>query len=158
MFADLSDHDLALKCVRAYNDFIIDEWCAAAPGRYIPMIIIPFGIPDWPWRRRYGAPAKGAKAIAFSENLHPLGFPSIHSGVWDNFFAAANETKMPLCTHIGSSSVVPYVARRAVRGSGGKHQPQSGALNHGLAVFGQAAEVPGPESCWQKAASAGSPS
>jgi hypothetical protein len=50
---------------------------------------------------------KGAKAIAFSENVHALGFPSIHSGEWDGFFAAANETKMPLCTHIGSSSVSP---------------------------------------------------
>ncbi|WP_231127484.1 amidohydrolase family protein, partial [Mycobacterium colombiense] len=107
MFAHLGDRDLGLTCVRAYNDFVIDEWCAAAPGRYIPMVIIPLWDTRLAVEETLRCAGKGAKAIAFSENLHPLGFPSIHSGAWDDFFAAVNETKMPLCTHIGSSSVSP---------------------------------------------------
>lgn len=107
MFAHLGDRDLGLQCVQAYNDFVIDEWCAAAPGRYIPMVIVPLWDTRLAVEETLRCAAKGAKAIAFSENLHPLGFPSIHSGAWDDFFAVVNETKMPLCTHIGSSSVSP---------------------------------------------------
>lgn len=107
MFAHVGDRDLGLNCVRAYNNFVIDEWCAAAPGRYIPMIIVPLWDTRLAVEETLRCADKGAKAIAFSENLHPLGFPSIHSGAWDDFFAVVNETKMPLCTHIGSSSVSP---------------------------------------------------
>ena len=39
------DKDLALLCVQAYNDWMIDEWCGAAPGRFIPLIIIPLWDP-----------------------------------------------------------------------------------------------------------------
>ena len=106
-FSQVQDKELALKCLTAYNDYIIDEWCAAAPGRYIPMVIVPLWEPRPAVAEVHRCADKGAKAIAFSENVYPLGFPSIHSGEWDGFFAAANETKMPLCTHIGSSSVSP---------------------------------------------------
>ena len=106
-FSQAQDRELALKCLTAYNDYIIDEWCAAAPGRYIPMIIVPLWDTALAVAEVHRCADKGAKAIAFSENVHALGFPSIHSGEWDGFFAAANETKMPLCTHIGSSSVSP---------------------------------------------------
>src|SRR5215203_1649906 len=41
VFQRAKDKDLALQCVRAWNDFSIDEWCAAAPGRYVPLAILP---------------------------------------------------------------------------------------------------------------------
>ncbi len=41
----------ACMCVQAYNDWMIDEWCGAAPGRFIPLMLIPL----WdPHRRRRG--------------------------------------------------------------------------------------------------------
>ena len=107
VFSQVQDRELGLKCLTAYNDYIIDEWCGAAPGRYIPMIIVPLWDTALAIAEVHRCADKGAKAIAFSENVHAIGFPSIHSGEWDAFFAAANETKMPLCTHIGSSSVSP---------------------------------------------------
>lgn len=36
------DKELAALCIRAWNDFYIDEWCATAPDRYIPLGILPF--------------------------------------------------------------------------------------------------------------------
>ena len=36
------DKDLATACVVAWNDFILDEWSAAAPERFIPMVMVPF--------------------------------------------------------------------------------------------------------------------
>jgi predicted TIM-barrel fold metal-dependent hydrolase len=110
LFAEAQDKELALKCLQDYNDFIIDEWCASAPGRFIPMTLIPLWDVDLACAEALRCAGKGAKAIAFSENLHPLGLPSIHSGAWDKFFAVADETGMPLCTHIGSSSMPPVTS------------------------------------------------
>ena len=36
MFWEAKDKELALLCVQAYNDWMIDEWCGAAPGRLHP--------------------------------------------------------------------------------------------------------------------------
>ena len=37
-FYERADHDLALLCVQAYNDWVIDEWCAGdGKGRLIPL-------------------------------------------------------------------------------------------------------------------------
>jgi predicted TIM-barrel fold metal-dependent hydrolase len=107
-FAEREDKELALLCVRAYNDWMIDEWCAGdGRGRLIPLTMVPL----WDAQlaadevRRCGA--KGSFAITFSENPYPLGLPSIHSGVWDPMFAACEETGTVLCMHIGSSSKMP---------------------------------------------------
>jgi hypothetical protein len=40
-FFRAKDKELALLCVKAWNDFYIDEWCATAPDRYIPLAILP---------------------------------------------------------------------------------------------------------------------
>ncbi len=41
-FLEREDKDLALLCVQAYNDWMIDEWCAGA-GKdiLIPLTIVP---------------------------------------------------------------------------------------------------------------------
>src|SRR5688500_4969583 len=40
-FVEAGDKDLSLIMLRAYNDWAIDEWCAAYPGRFIPLGIVP---------------------------------------------------------------------------------------------------------------------
>jgi predicted TIM-barrel fold metal-dependent hydrolase len=45
--------------------------------------------------------------VCFSEIPPHLGLPSIHSGAWDPFFAACQETDTVVCMHIGSSSRMP---------------------------------------------------
>ena len=40
-FLEGKDHDLGLACVRAYNDWMVEEWCGDSGGRLIPLIIIP---------------------------------------------------------------------------------------------------------------------
>jgi predicted TIM-barrel fold metal-dependent hydrolase len=116
-FVECEDRELAGACLRAYNDFVCQEWAAAAPGRYIPLVLVPL------WDARAAATevertaAMGAKAIAFSENPAKQGFPSIHDAerFWDPLFAAASETGLPLCMHIGSSSHMPRTAPDAHR-------------------------------------------
>jgi predicted TIM-barrel fold metal-dependent hydrolase len=109
-FLERDDKELALLCVRAYNDWMIDEWCAGdGRGRLIPLTIIPL------WDAQLAADEvrrcadKGSHAVAFSENPFHLGLPSVHDKdrFWDPFFGACEETETVLNMHIGSSSKMP---------------------------------------------------
>jgi hypothetical protein len=37
--AEAADKELALLCVQSWNDFILDEWCAADPSRFIRLAV-----------------------------------------------------------------------------------------------------------------------
>ena len=102
------DPELALLCEQAYNDWMIDEWCAGdGKGRLIPLTMIPLWDAELAAAEVRRSASRGSYAVAFSENPHPLGLPSIHSGHWDPFFAACQETGTVVCMHIGSSSRMP---------------------------------------------------
>lgn len=107
LFLQGEDKELAHACVQAFNDFVLDEWCAAAPDRFIPMIILPLWDPSRAVAEIERAAAAGAKAISFPENPTPLGLPSFHTDHWDPVFAAAEAHRLPLCMHFGTSGSVP---------------------------------------------------
>jgi predicted TIM-barrel fold metal-dependent hydrolase len=115
LFMEASDQEFGLVCLKAYNDWMIDEWCAAAPGRYIPLALIPLWDPKLAVAELERCAAKGATTFAFSENPEPLGLPTIHdpSGYWDPVMAAANDLEMVASMHVGSSSQVPKIASNA---------------------------------------------
>lgn len=96
------DMELAALCITAYNDFIIDEWCAYDRRRQIPMIMIPFWDVQASVKEIQRAAGKGAKAVSFLEAPHKLGLPSFHTDHWDPILAAAQEADLPLCAHFGS--------------------------------------------------------
>jgi predicted TIM-barrel fold metal-dependent hydrolase len=106
VFKEGDDKELGLVCVRTYNDWMIDEWCGSAPGRYIPLILIPLWDPQAAAKEVERCAAKGAHALAFSENANLLGLPSIHdkNRYWDPVWAAAQDAEMIICMHQGSSS------------------------------------------------------
>jgi predicted TIM-barrel fold metal-dependent hydrolase len=107
-FAERDDKELALLCVQAYNDWMIDEWCAGdGVGRLVPVTMVPLWDPELAAAEVRRCAAKGSHAITFSENPHPLGLPTVHSGAWDPLFAACQETETVVCMHIGSSSRMP---------------------------------------------------
>ncbi|MEE3103549.1 MAG: amidohydrolase family protein [Actinomycetota bacterium] len=109
-FLEREDKDLALLCVQAYNDWIIDEWCAGdGRGRLIPLTLIPLWDPVAAAAEVHRCADKGSFAVAFSENPFPLGLPSIHDKgrFWDPFFVACQETDTIVNMHIGSSSKMP---------------------------------------------------
>jgi predicted TIM-barrel fold metal-dependent hydrolase len=115
LFWEADDKDLALLCVQAYNDWMVDEWCGAAPGRFIPLIILPLWDPVAGAREIERCAAKGATAFAFSENPEPLGLPTIHDPdrYWDPVMAAAEDTQSVVCMHVGSSSTMPVISSDA---------------------------------------------
>ncbi|HEV3363715.1 MAG TPA: amidohydrolase family protein [Acidimicrobiia bacterium] len=113
VFLQGEDKDLALRCVQAWNDFMVDEWCAAAPDRFIPVAILPLWDPLLAAAEVERTAAKGARTISFPENPAPLGLPSFHTDHWDPVFAAAQAADMPLSMHFGTSGKAPMTAEDA---------------------------------------------
>lgn len=113
VFLEAQDKELALLSVQAWNDYVLDEWCASAPDRLIPLIILPLWSVEESVKEIYRTAAKGARAISFVENPVPLGLPSFHTDHWDLVFSAAEETGMPLCVHFGTSGQAPITAPEA---------------------------------------------
>ncbi len=104
IFNEAKDRALALLCVKAYNDFMVDEWCAGSGGRLIPLCLIPlWDVAAAAAEVRRNA-ARGVRAVAFSELPAWLDLPSIWSGHWDPFFEACEETGTVIAMHIGSGT------------------------------------------------------
>ena len=107
-FLERSDKELALACLRIYNDWMIDDWCAGAgKGRLIPLTLVPLWDPHLAAEEVRRCAAKGSYAIAFSENVAKLGQPSLYTGAWDVLWEACQETDTSVSMHIGSSSSMP---------------------------------------------------
>jgi predicted TIM-barrel fold metal-dependent hydrolase len=108
MFLWLSDHELGLACVRAYNDWMVEEWAGESGGRLIPLCMVPLWDPQLAAEEVRRNAARGVRAVSFSELPAKLGLPSIHArdGHWLPFIEACDETGTVICIHIGSSSTV----------------------------------------------------
>jgi predicted TIM-barrel fold metal-dependent hydrolase len=102
-FLEGTDKDLSLLCVQAYNDFVLDEWCATDPSRFIPLSVLPLWDIDLAVQELERVAGKGSRSISFPENPEFLGLPSWHTGYWDPLFAAACAANMPLSIHVGTS-------------------------------------------------------
>ncbi len=115
-FYERKDKELALLCVQAYNDWMIDEWCAGdGKGRLIPLTIVPLWDAELAAREVRRCARKGSFAVSFSENPFHLGLPSFHDPRrhWDPFFRACEETETVVNMHIGSSSRMPSTSSDA---------------------------------------------
>ena len=119
-FMEAEDQGLGLLCVQAWNDWMIDEWCAAAPGRYIPATLIPLWDVQLAVKEIERCAAKGTRGVIFSENPNKLLYkgeplPSIHDAgrYWDPLFAALQDAEIPLLMHYGSSSNMQLTSKDA---------------------------------------------
>jgi predicted TIM-barrel fold metal-dependent hydrolase len=104
MFAERDDRELARAGVRAYNDWMVEEWAGQSGGRLVPLCIVPLWDVGLAAEEVRHNAARGVRAVAFSELPGKLGLPTIHSGYWEPFFAACNETGTAIFMHIGSGS------------------------------------------------------
>jgi len=112
-FTEGGDKDLSYIMLQAYNDWHIDEWCGAYPGRFIPLGIVPMWDVDLAIDEIKRLSRKGFRAISFLEAPHSQGWPSFLSGHWDPMLAALCDENMVLCLHIGGSADLITLAPEA---------------------------------------------
>ena len=95
---NLSDREAYLSMVRAYNDFLAEDYCSVAPDRLIGNAVIPAtGLEDAlaELRRVHGL---GLRSIALGQFPHGAGTPSEED---DPFWQEAMELGMPITAHGG---------------------------------------------------------
>jgi predicted TIM-barrel fold metal-dependent hydrolase len=101
-FLRADDKDLALVMLQSYNDWHIDEWCAAYPGRFIPLCLLPTWSPEAMVAEIHRISAKGCSAVTMPELPHIDGLPSYHDlGYWGPVFQALSDEQVVMCLHIG---------------------------------------------------------
>jgi predicted TIM-barrel fold metal-dependent hydrolase len=114
-YSEAKDKELGLLCVKAYNDWMVEEWCGPSQGRLIPLVIIPLWDAELAAAEVRRNAERGVHAVCFSEIPPRLGLPSVHDkdNYWDPFFAACAETGTTINMHIGSSSKMPSTSADA---------------------------------------------
>ncbi len=108
LFAYTADKELSLAIVQAYNDWHIDEWCGGAPGRHIPLAILPLWDPKLMVDEVQRVAKKGCHAVSFSENPEKNRLPNLQSSHWDPFWSVCEDEGTIICQHFGTSGGMVY--------------------------------------------------
>src|SRR5580698_477252 len=109
-FYEGKDKDLGLACVKANNDWMVEEWCAPSGGVNIPLCIIPLWDAELAAAETKRNAERGVRAIAFSEIPTRLKLPSINTNYWDPLWEVCNDYGVTVCMHVGSSSSNPVAS------------------------------------------------
>ncbi len=106
VYSQCSDPELGQACVRAFNDWYLEEWVTPHPGRFVPMGITFLSDPQVAAAEIRRNAARGFTAVSLPEQPHRLGYPSLHSGWWDPVLEACVDTATVVCLHVGSSGMM----------------------------------------------------
>jgi predicted TIM-barrel fold metal-dependent hydrolase len=109
-FMGAKDKKLTNRVVQAYNDWHIDEWSGGAPGRFIPLALLPLWDVDLVVAEVKRVAAKGCHTITFPDNPAMKGLPSIHNDYWEPLWRACAEHNTVISTHIGTGSEPPFAS------------------------------------------------
>lgn len=110
------DPELALAAMRAYNDWHLEAWCGAYPDRFVPQQIAYLRDPEIAAAEIRRNAQRGFRCVSFSEAPFRHGLPTIHSGYWDPFFQACEETETVINLHVGSGGEIMSTSDDAPRG------------------------------------------
>ena len=110
VFWKSNDPELGLAVLRAWNDWHLEVWAGSYPERIIPLQLPWLADPQLAAEEIRRNAARGFKAVSFPELPAQCGIPSLHTGAWDPFFAACEETDTVVCLHTGSAQWAPIPA------------------------------------------------
>jgi predicted TIM-barrel fold metal-dependent hydrolase len=104
-FVTNQDHEFSAAILRAYNDWHIDEWCGAYPGRFIPLALSGFAVgPEFMAEEIRRVADKGCHAVSFHPEPHRFnGMPDIHGDEWDPAYQACADTDTRMVFHFGAA-------------------------------------------------------
>ena len=103
-FLQADDKDLGLAMVRAWNDWMLDEWCAAYPERFIPQTLDPaLGRAGRGRRDRARARRRVPARCCSSRTRTRSGCRRSRPAIGARCSRRATTTGLPLSMHIGTS-------------------------------------------------------
>ena len=89
------DPALGLATMRAFNDWMIEDWAGPYPDRIIPLGLTLLTDPELGAAEIRRNAARGFRAVTLPEQPHRIGMPSIFSGWWDPIIAACEALVAP---------------------------------------------------------------
>jgi predicted TIM-barrel fold metal-dependent hydrolase len=111
VFFNAADRELGLACIRAWNDWLYEEWYQAHPDRIIPLGITYLSDPQWAVAEIERNAARGFTSVTFPERPDAIGLPSLWDrDHWDPIIAACDATETVISLHVGSSGMVQHPA------------------------------------------------
>jgi len=105
IFSGCSDADLGLHTIRAWNDWLFDEWYSPYPERIIPLGITALNDPDQGAAEIRRNAERGFRSVALPERPHRIGLPSIFEEFWEPIIRACVETDTVVSLHVGSTGM-----------------------------------------------------
>jgi predicted TIM-barrel fold metal-dependent hydrolase len=109
-FQKIDDKDVGFAAIQAYNDWHFYDWSGAAPGRFIPLMLIPMWDPQRAAAEITRMAKLGVHAMSLSDNPALNGFPSIHDAYWEPVWKACSDNDVVICCHIGSGTSAPHAS------------------------------------------------
>jgi predicted TIM-barrel fold metal-dependent hydrolase len=138
VFFECSDRDLGLACIRAWNDWLFEEWHRPYPERIVPLGITYLADPAVAAEEIRRNAARGFRSVTLPERPHEIGLPSLWDRAhWDPIMDATVETDTVVSLHVGSSGLMPA-------------PPGGPALQLGATLFGQLSLTACAEWLWSE--------
>lgn len=107
-FGRITDAELEVACVQAYNDWLIDEWSRVSE-RFVPQCIVPIHPPEATVAEISRAVARGHCGVIFpAVPTHLRDVPDLNEPEYDPVWTLCEELQIPLCLHAGSSSRIQF--------------------------------------------------
>ena len=108
VFFNASDRDVGVACVRAWNDWLFEEWYTEFPERIVPLGITYLADPEIAAAEIRRNAARGFTGVSMPERPHMIGLPSLWDREhWDPIIDACVETDTVVSLHVGSAGGVP---------------------------------------------------
>jgi predicted TIM-barrel fold metal-dependent hydrolase len=102
-FGAFADPGLALVCVQAYNDWLVDEWLKVS-DRFIPQCVIPLSPIEATVAEIRRAVGRGHRGVIFpAAPMQFAALPHINGAEYDPVWAVCQELGVPLCFRAGSA-------------------------------------------------------
>ena len=106
-YTGLADRDLGLECLKVFNDWMLDEFCAVDPNRLIGMCMVPWEHPiEVLTAELERVLKKGAKAIFLPYTMNP----PLYAPYWDPHVGADHRRQR---RRVGASAVRRQPATRS---------------------------------------------
>lgn len=110
VFGHIEDSELALACVKAYNDWLLEEW-AGASERFIPQCIAPLFPVDAAVAEIRRCVANGHRGVIYPPLPMELrDAPHINDAVYDPLWGVCQELSVPICFHAGAAAAIQIPA------------------------------------------------
>jgi predicted TIM-barrel fold metal-dependent hydrolase len=138
VFFNARDHELGLACIRAWNDWLYEDWYQAHPDRIVPLGITYLTDPGLAVAEIRRNAERGFTSVTLPERPHEIGLPSLWDREhWDPVIEAIVDTDTVVSLHVGSSGMP-------------KAPPGAPILQLGATLFGQQSLTACAEWLWSE--------